>query len=121
MQGWAALTCWFALMLGEASGDLDLATRACNVGIVEARAGRGEDYLQNVERVLHLYFRNRGPSPSWRFLLAHNPGRRRPCARRPPAADRLQPGDPTFSADVRSAGVRAGGGAEAPSPRPRRP
>lgn len=85
-----ALTYWFGLMLSEASGDLDLATRAYNVGIAAARRGGGEEYLQNVRRVMERYVLNRGPGPSWRFVFELSPGHRRPCPRPLPEAANAQ-------------------------------
>jgi hypothetical protein len=65
-----ALVYWFSLLLDELQGDLDAATRAYNVGGRAAREGRGEAYLQLVQRRERDYIQGRGPSPSFRFLRA---------------------------------------------------
>ena len=79
-----ALVFWFKLLLGEASGDLDLATRAYNVGMERARQGRGSAYLEAVERREREYLLGRSPSPTWRWLRKRSPT---PC----PGAERRDP------------------------------
>ena len=71
-----ALVYWFSLLLAEASGDLDLATRAYNVGTESGRAGLGTGYLEGVRRRERDYLRGPGPSASWRWLRARSPS---PC------------------------------------------
>lgn len=73
-----ALVYWFSLLLEEVSGDLDLATRAYNVGAEGAREGRGNGYLEGVRRRERDYVRGPGPSPSpsWRWLRERSPS---PC------------------------------------------
>jgi hypothetical protein len=71
-----ALVYWFSLLLEEAAGDLDLATRAYNVGTEAARAGGGSDYLEAARRRERDYVRGPGPSPSWRWLRERSPS---PC------------------------------------------
>jgi hypothetical protein len=63
-----ALVYWFSLLLEESAGDVDLATRAYNVGAEAARAGGGGAYLEGVRRRERDYVRGHGPSPSWRWL-----------------------------------------------------
>lgn len=75
-----ALVFWFSLLLDEASGDLDLATRAYNVGAEAARRGGGRRYLEGVRRREAEYVRGASPSPSWRHLRERCPS---PC----PAGD----------------------------------
>jgi hypothetical protein len=62
------LAFWFDLMLQEANGDMDLAIRAYNRGIGQARAGAGEEYLHAVERRRRRYFEGPSDSPTWRAL-----------------------------------------------------
>ena len=71
-----ALVYWFSLLLDEASGDLDLATRAYNVGAESARAGGGSAYLEGVRRRERDYVRGPAPSPSWGWLRERSPS---PC------------------------------------------
>jgi hypothetical protein len=66
-----ALVYWFSLLLEDASGDLDAATRAYNVGGAGALAGRGSAYLEGVRRREQEFVRGPGTSPSWRWLRAH--------------------------------------------------
>jgi hypothetical protein len=79
-----ALVFWFKLLLDEAAGDLDLATRAYNVGIDRARQGRGSDYLASVEAREREYLLGRARSPTWRWLRRRSPT---PC----PGAERRDP------------------------------
>ena len=62
------LTIWFQIMLDEADGDLDLAVRAYNRGIVRALRGDGQEYLESVKRRRRRFIRNDGTSLAWRFL-----------------------------------------------------
>jgi hypothetical protein len=62
------LAFWFDLMLREANGDMNLAIRAYNRGIGQARAGAGEEYLSGVERRRRRYFEGPSDSPTWRAL-----------------------------------------------------
>jgi hypothetical protein len=63
-----ALVYWFEILLHEANGDLEVATRAYNQGTWRARRGAGAEYAENVERTLQRYVRNRTESESWRYL-----------------------------------------------------
>jgi hypothetical protein len=63
-----ALAYWFEILLHEADGDLDLATRAYNQGTWRARRGAGAEYAESVQRRLQHYIRNRTESESWRYL-----------------------------------------------------
>jgi hypothetical protein len=63
-----ALVFWFSLLLDEAAGDLDLATRAYNVGIARALAGAGAAYLESVERREADYLRGGARRPTWQWL-----------------------------------------------------
>jgi hypothetical protein len=71
-----AMVYWFSLLLEEAAGDLDLATRAYNVGTEGARAGAGGGYLDDVRRRERHYVRGHGARPSWRWLRERSPS---PC------------------------------------------
>jgi hypothetical protein len=62
------LAFWLALTLDEARGDLDLATRAYNVGIGRAGRGWGQEYLAGVERRRRRYFEGPSDSPTWSAL-----------------------------------------------------
>jgi len=68
LYGTRMLVFWFTLMLDEAEGDVALAVRAYNVGIAEARAGRGHDYLAEVVRRERTYVQHPGTCVTWRFL-----------------------------------------------------
>jgi len=68
-----ALVFWFSLMLEETGGDLDAATRAYHVGGDRAQAGRGGDYLENIERVEREYIVGPAPSPTWTWLRERCP------------------------------------------------
>jgi hypothetical protein len=71
-----ALVHWFSLLLEEAARDVDVATRAYNLGTKAARAGAGSGYLDEVRRRERDYVRGRGSSPSWRWLRERSPS---PC------------------------------------------
>jgi hypothetical protein len=62
------LVFWVGLSIDEARGDLDLATRAYNVGIARAIAGDGQAYLEGVQRRRHRYFEGPSQSPTWAAL-----------------------------------------------------
>ena len=79
-----ALVFWFELLLVEAGGDLDLATRAYNVGMARARQGGGAAYLAAVERRERAYILGPPRSPTWTWLRARSPT---PC----PGAQRRDP------------------------------
>jgi hypothetical protein len=62
------LAFWLRLSLDEAGGDLDLATRAYNVGIGRALRGYGQAYLTGVEGRRERYFEGPSNSPTWSVL-----------------------------------------------------
>lgn len=82
------LAFWLDLTLRESHGDLDLATRAYNVGIGRARAGAGAEYLAGVQRRRARYFEGPSHSPTWATLSQFRRDRRwlPPVVVRPPLA-----------------------------------